>query len=104
MKRGSSLRFMGTPTECSGFDWMVIAVPPDPLPGGADRLSERRCRLLHRLDDVLIAGAPAQVSGEPFANIGLARIRLVFQQRVRCEQHAGCAVAALQTMLIPEAL
>ena len=37
--------------------------------------AQRAGRLLHRLDDVLVAGAPAQVAGEPLADVGLARRR-----------------------------
>src|SRR5262245_6061569 len=105
MKRGSSFRFMCTPTEWSGFACMLIVVPSRAsLRVGSDRLVEHAGCLLHCLHDVLIAGAPTEVSGEPLTNISLARIGLMFQQRVGREQHARSAVAALQAVLIPEAL
>src|SRR2546427_912945 len=70
----------------------------------ADRFAQRPGRLLHRLHDVLIAGAPAQVAGEPLANVALAGRGFRFQERVRRQHHAGRAISALQTMLIPEPL
>ena len=105
MKRGSSLRFM---RHADRVQRLRLNAHRRSLVrrylAGAGRLAERPGRLLHGFHDVVVAGAPAQVAGEPLANVGLARIRLVLQQRVRREQHAGRAVAALQAVLIPEAL
>src|SRR6185503_12285071 len=106
MKRGSSLRFIDTPTEYAGFASMVIAVSlvRCGLNSRRRRLAKDAGRLLHCLDDVLIAGTPAQVAGEPFADVGLARRGVALEQRIGGQQHAGRAVAALQAVLIPEPL
>src|SRR4029453_8477784 len=105
MKSGSSFRFMCTPTEWSGFAWMLIVIPSRASLCVADGgLAERAGRLLHRFHNVLVAGAPAQVSGEPLTNVGLARIGLMLEEGIGRQQHARRAVAALQAVLIPEAL
>ena len=57
---------------------------------------------LHRADDVLIAGAPAQVALEAVANLLGRRIRVGAQDLVRGEHHARRAEAALQAVLGPE--
>ena len=49
----------------------------------------------HRADDLVIAGAPAEVAGEPEADFLLARVRVFLQQRVGGDQHARRADAAL---------
>ena len=36
----------------------------------------------HRADDLVIAGAPAEVAGEPEADLFLARLRIPAQQRI----------------------
>src|ERR1700752_1278617 len=59
---------------------------------------------LDRLDDVLITGASAQVSGDSPAYFFLAGMGILLEQRVGRHQHARRAVAALQSMLFFEAL
>ncbi len=49
----------------------------------------------HRADDLVIAGAPAEIAGEPEANFLLARVRVFLQKRVGSDQHTRCADAAL---------
>src|SRR5512138_2289888 len=41
----------------------------------------------HRADDLVIAGAPAEIAGEPEADFLLARIRVLLQKRVGSDQH-----------------
>jgi hypothetical protein len=53
-----------------------------------------------RVDDVLIAGAPAEVALEPGANAFLARLRLTPQQLQCAHDHAGGAKAALQRVML----
>ena len=60
--------------------------------------------VLNGVDDVLIAGAAAEVAGDAVANLLLARRRIVLQQVDRRHDHARRAVAALQAVLFPEAL
>ena len=50
----------------------------------------------HRADDLVVSSAPAEVAGEPGADFLLARIRVLLQQRIGSDQHAGSADAALQ--------
>src|SRR5262245_30845166 len=96
MKRGSSLRFI----EC-----------PMPLTSGlvlggcmALLLTQLYGRVLNGFDDVHVAGASAQVSGNGLADLGLARARVARQKRHAGHHHARGAVAALQAVLLPEAL
>ena len=57
---------------------------------------------LHRFDDLAIAGAAADISRDRLDNI-LARRRVgVLQQRMRGEDHAGRAIAALQAVGLAE--
>src|SRR3954454_4213078 len=42
----------------------------------------------HRADDLVIAGAAAEIAGQPEADFFLARLRIALQQRIRCHQHA----------------
>ena len=63
-----------------------------------------RGRVLHGLDDVHVAGAAAEVAGDGLADLVLARVLVALQQRVAGHHHAGRAVAALQPVLLQEAL
>src|SRR5207244_3642103 len=56
------------------------------------------------IDDVLIAGAPAEISGDALADLALRRLRVIGQQVDGRHDHPGRAVAALETVLFPEAL
>src|SRR5690349_14946793 len=42
----------------------------------------------HRADDLVIAGAPAEVAGEPEADFLLGRIGVLLQERIGGDQHA----------------
>src|SRR5207249_7653564 len=61
-------------------------------------------RPLHRLKDVLIARAAAEVPFQALANFLTARVRIARKELVRGEYHARRAEAALQTVLLPKAL
>src|SRR6187399_316660 len=50
----------------------------------------------HRADDLVVAGAPAQVAGEPEADFLLARVRAPLEQSIGRHQHARGADAALK--------
>src|ERR1700760_331099 len=60
---------------------------------GLARLAE-----LDRLDDVVIAGAAADVAVERLADLLLARLRVVGEQLHRRHHHPGRAEAALQAV------
>src|SRR5216683_6294205 len=53
-------------------------------------------------DDLVVAGAPAEVAGEPVARLGLRRIRITVQQRLGSDQQARRAEAALQRRMFQE--
>src|SRR4026208_18830 len=57
---------------------------------------------LHGLDDVLMAGAAAQVAVEPVADGGFARRVVVLHEVDRAHHHAGRAEAALQAVALLE--
>src|SRR5580698_131405 len=70
------------------------------LNGFAHHLARR----LHRLDDVLIAGAAAQVRGEHVDKVLVADVQ-IFLQHVRCQhQKTRRAIAALQAVIVDEGL
>src|SRR5262245_61752254 len=53
-------------------------------------------------DDFVVAGAPAEVAGEPVARLGLRRARIAVQQRLGSDQQARRAEAALQRRMFQE--
>ena len=72
---------------------LALAVPPGVLRGPADRP-----------DDVLVAGAPADLARDHLADLGFGRIRMVVKQPARGHQHAGRAETALQAVALDEPL
>src|SRR5215467_9624288 len=98
MKRGSSLRFIEWPMPqilASVLGVMSPMVAP---------LAHFLGGVLHRLDDVDVAGAAAQVARDRLADLLLARILVARKERARGHEHARCAEAALQAVLLGEAL
>ena len=53
-------------------------------------------------DDLVVAGAAAEVAGEPVARLGFRRIRIAVQQGLGRDQHARRAEAALQRRMLEE--
>ncbi len=45
-------------------------------------------RVEHGADDLVVAGAAAQVAGQPVAHLGLARLRVALEQRLGGDQEA----------------
>ena len=68
-----------------------ITRPPSPPPATAR-------------DDVVVAGAAAEVALEPVADLLLGRVRVLLQQRDRRHDEARRAEAALQRVLLVERL
>ena len=60
--------------------------------------------VLNGVDDVLVAGAAAEIAGDALAYLALRRRRVVLQQRHRRHDHPRRAVAALEAVLFPEAV
>jgi hypothetical protein len=59
---------------------------------------------LHRPDDVLVAGTPAEVALDALADLVLAGVRVVLQQVDRRHDHAGRTEAALEPVHLVEGL
>src|SRR6267378_2123362 len=99
---------------CTGQTTPALrATPPYPRRGKLAGLPRERSfpflrhalrRELHRLDDLLIAGAAAQVSADRIANLLFGRIRIRIQQSLGGDQHPWSAVAALQAVRLAEAV
>src|SRR5947207_14174812 len=86
MSSGSSLRRSGAPTNFVGCSVVAIGLPSRGLAG--------RCP--HGLDDVVVAGAAAEVALEPAADLLLAGVRVLLEKADRRHDHPGRAEAALQ--------
>src|SRR5437764_7335230 len=74
------------------------------LPGFGPGASELGRRPLHRLDDVLVAGAAAQVAGQRPAHLLLGGIRVLLEQGRGGHHHARGAETALESVLLLETL
>src|SRR5581483_4982780 len=66
------------------------------------RLRCSRGSSLDGLDDVLIAGATAQVAVQTIANLFFGGIRIAFDDLLCGHDHSGRAEAALQAVLVPK--
>src|SRR3990170_8565483 len=64
--------------------------------------SQNRGGVLDRLDDLGVAGAAAEVTGQGKTNLFFARIGIFIEQRLRHHQHARGAVAALGAAVLQE--
>ena len=72
--------------------------------GGNCLLLERGGRMQHGFNDVLVAGATAQIAGHADPHFGFGRVGVVLQEAVGAHQHARCAKAALQAVLFVKAV
>src|SRR5690349_18142568 len=115
MRRGSSRRLRAFPigvvicgAAAAQRDWGAAS-----LRGDVRRLllHELRggCLLAHDgrgdadgVDDVLVAGAPAEIPLHHVAHLLLGRIRVLREQIERGEDHPRRAESALQPVLVPE--
>src|ERR1700736_6561572 len=61
-------------------------------------------RGLDRLDNIVVAGATAEVALEPQSDLLLGRVGVALEQLLGRHDHARGAEAALEAMLIPEGL
>ena len=61
-------------------------------------------RPLDGLDDVLIAGATAEIPLNATSNLGFAWLRIPLQELISRKYHARGAVATLQSVFFPETL
>src|SRR5579862_6379613 len=58
----------------------------------------------HRVNDLVVAGAAAKIPRQRVANLGLARMRVMVEQRLGRHQEARRADAALQARVLEELL
>ena len=56
----------------------------------------------HRIHDVLVSGAAAQVAVEAMTDLLIGRVGVAIEDLLGGHDHAWSAEAALQTVLIPE--
>src|SRR5262252_4361405 len=98
MKRGSSLRFIECPMPQILASVLGVMSPME------FSLTHLFGGVLHRLDDVHVAGTAAQVARDRLANLLLARVLVAREERARRHEHSRCAEAALQAVLLGEAL
>src|SRR5262249_145934 len=89
----------------------VIARGAQPPGGGGTRpaptrlsLGHLRRSVFHCIHDMLVPRASAEIALEPLTNLSLIRLRMLLQQSTRRHDHPGRAIAALQTMVLPETL
>src|ERR687885_519361 len=72
--------------------------PPVSVRSGSDAVGREQ----HRVDDVLVAGAPAKIAAEVLADLLLARPRVLAKQRLDGHQEPRRAEAALQPVRLTE--
>src|SRR5262247_1467870 len=89
MKRASSLRATEWPSPLTS---VAISAP----------LLHGLGRALHGLDDVLVAGAAADVPRQRPTNLFLAGVGILGEQRARREHHPGRAKPSLEAVLLVE--
>ncbi len=120
ISRGSSLRRMAWPTwfDAGAWRWSAVyaatslisaATPPPPT--SSSLMTRLRIDpplhlggVEHRLDDVVVAGATAQVALQPVADLLLGGVGVLGQQAGGGHDHPRGAVAALEAMVVPEGL
>ena len=66
--------------------------------------SHLRGRIQHGADDLVVAGAAAEVAGQPVARLVFGRVRVGVEQRLGGDQQARRAEAALQGRVLEELL
>src|SRR3954454_18231924 len=95
MKRWSSLRTTRAPMPFSAMA---------PLLRRLGRRGAAACGGHDGLDDVVVAGAAAEVALEVLAHLLLGRVRDALQHVDRGHDHAGGAEAALEPVVLAEGL
>src|SRR5215471_18013821 len=93
MKRGSSRRLMLAPKS------FMVAMVVSPWRSALRHLLGRP---LDGLDDVVVAGAAAEIALELMPDLSLAGIRIPLDHLRGRHDHAGRAEPALQAVLLPE--
>src|SRR6202451_2429696 len=88
------------PDNSAGSSSRVTRAPKCFAPMSAPCRAQTLCRVECRFDDAGIAGAAAEIAGESFAHLVLARRRIFAQQLRERDKHARRAEAALQDVIV----
>src|SRR5471030_1978619 len=99
MKRGSSTRLTEAPMTSVIIGGLLSVVSAD---RGGSPGSEGGGGLADRRDDVLVAGAAAQIAFDPVADLVVRGIRVAGEQVRGGHDHAGGTEAALEAVFLPE--
>src|SRR6476469_9995858 len=97
MKRGSSTRLMGAPSTS-----VIVVTPLSRRHGGSGPLAHHDRGRLDRGDDVVVAGAAADVALDRMTDLLLGRIGVPRQEIGRGPDHAGRTDPALEAVFLPE--
>src|SRR5262249_43878799 len=100
MNLRSSLRLMEWPMPPTSADVLCITLS---LRGPQVWFRHLLGGILNRADNILIAGAPAEIAGDAPADVLVARTRVLFKQCVGGKQHPRRAESTLQPMLLLKA-
>src|SRR5215211_1891085 len=106
MKRGSSTRLTGAPRT----SWTSVAIaallPRSGVDGGRGRRpgAHDRGGLADRQDDVVVAGAAADVPFDRMADLVVRRVDVPGKEIGGGHDHSRGAEAALEAVLLPEPL
>ena len=88
-----------------GDEALVLLAPDrsaDSVRGHRRQLLMSAAAALNRLDDVVVAGAAAEIAFQPLADLLLRGIRVALHQVDRAHDHAGRTEAALQPVMLAE--
>ena len=88
-----------------GDEALVLLAPDrsaDPVRGHRLQLLMSAAAALNGLDDVVVAGAAAEIAFQPLADLLLGGIRVALHQVDRAHDHAGRTEAALQPVMLAE--
>src|SRR5919197_603784 len=99
MKRWSSRRVIGAPMMSVAIPRLLRLRRGCGLGRRSRFATHRRARLADRGDDVVVAGAAADVALERMADLVVAGVALAGQEVGRRHDHAGGAETALETVL-----
>src|SRR5450759_2021878 len=96
--RSKSSVYRAWPVTSRGSSRRLIAEPK--ILGAISSAFHPRGGFAHRRDDVVVAGAAAEVAFDPMTDVRFARIRIPFQEIARGEDHPRRAEAALKSVLV----
>src|SRR2546422_6931968 len=99
---GASSTKSGRPVRSRASSLLRTRSPTSREGGGAGRGGGGATGELHRVDNVLVAGATAQIPAQCLADFRFSRVRVLVQERHEGHEDAGGAEPALQRVGLPE--